>query len=82
MGKLIFVFLVLAQSAHGNVVGVDTQNFNPANDGLDFVTPEQIQELAEAVIAHRLVMDPQARFSGRTAANVVKEVMKKILVPA
>jgi MoxR-like ATPase len=51
-------------------------------DGLDFVTPEQIQELAVAVIAHRLVMEPQARFSGVTARGVVEEILKKIKVPA
>jgi MoxR-like ATPase len=51
-------------------------------DGLDFVTPEQIQELAGSVIAHRLVMQPQARFSGLTARGVVEDVVKKIKVPA
>src|SRR5690242_16800546 len=51
-------------------------------DGLDFVTPEPIQELATAVIAHRLVMEPQARFSGLTARGVVEEVVKKVRVPA
>jgi MoxR-like ATPase len=51
-------------------------------DGLDFVAPEQIQELAVPVIAHRLVMEPQARFSGQTARGVVEEVVKKIKVPA
>src|SRR5262249_18249259 len=51
-------------------------------DGLDFVTPEQIQELAVSVIAHRLVMEPQARFSGLTARGVIEAVLKKIPVPA
>ena len=51
-------------------------------DGLDFVTPEQIQELAVPVIAHRLIMEPQARFSGQTARGVVEEVAKKTRVPA
>ena len=51
-------------------------------DGQEFVTPEPIQELAVAVIAHRMVMDPQARFSGVTARGVVEEVLKKIPVPA
>ena len=50
--------------------------------GLEFVTPEQIQELAAPVIAHRLVMEPQARFSGLTARNVVEEALKKLKVPA
>jgi MoxR-like ATPase len=51
-------------------------------DGLDFVTPELIQELAVPVIAHRLVMQPQARFSGLTARGVVEEAIKKLKVPA
>lgn len=51
-------------------------------DGLDFVTPEQIQELAVPAIAHRLVMEPQARFSGLTPRGVVQDVLKKLKVPA
>jgi MoxR-like ATPase len=51
-------------------------------DGADFVTPEQIQELAVPVIAHRLVMEPQARFSGLSARGVVEDVLKKLKVPA
>ncbi len=50
-------------------------------DGLDFVTPDQIQELAVPVIAHRLVMEPQARFSGLTTRGVVDAVVKKLPVP-
>lgn len=51
-------------------------------DGLEFVSPDQIQELAVSAIAHRLVMEPQARFSGQTARGVVEEVLKKTKVPA
>lgn len=51
-------------------------------DGQDYAAPEQIQELAEAVIAHRLVLEPQARFSGLTGRRVVEGILKKIPVPA
>jgi MoxR-like ATPase len=51
-------------------------------DGLEFVTPEQVQELVAPVIAHRLVMEPQARFSGLTARSVVEEAVRKLKVPA
>jgi MoxR-like ATPase len=44
--------------------------------------PEQIQTLAVPVIAHRLVLEPQARFSGLTARGVVEEVIRKMRVPA
>ncbi|MBD2291923.1 MoxR family ATPase [Anabaena sphaerica FACHB-251] len=50
-------------------------------DGYEFVTPEHIQELAVSVISHRLVMEPQARFSGKTATGVVEYIIKSVPVP-
>src|SRR3989442_1369729 len=47
-----------------------------------FVVPEHVQELAVPVLAHRLVIDPQARFSGVTARGIVEEIVKKVPVPA
>lgn len=44
-------------------------------------TDEQIQELVIDAIAHRLVMEPQARFSGITAVGVVQEILDSIPVP-
>ena len=51
-------------------------------DGDDFVKPEHIQELAVPVIAHRLVLDPQAKFAGVTPAGLVAELIKDVKVPA
>lgn len=51
-------------------------------DGLEFVTPDHLQELAVPVLAHRLALDPQARFSGRTARGVVEEILRQVPVPA
>ena len=51
-------------------------------EGGDFVVPEQIQALAVPVIAHRLVLEPQARFSGLTARGVVEDIIRKLRVPA
>jgi MoxR-like ATPase len=51
-------------------------------DGLDFVTPDHVQELAGPVIAHRLALDPQAKFSGVTARGVVEEILRTTPVPS
>ena len=51
-------------------------------DDLDFVTPDQIQEMAVPVIAHRLALEPQAKFSGASAAGIVREILKTTEVPA
>lgn len=51
-------------------------------DRREFVTPEYIHEIATSVIAHRIVIDPQARFSGVTARKIVEEILRRIPVPA
>ena len=51
-------------------------------DDESYVSPEHVQELAVPVIAHRLALDPQARFSGATATSVVEEIVKTVAVPA
>lgn len=50
-------------------------------DGYEFVTPDHIQEIAVPVIAHRLILDSQARFSGVSALSVVEEIIKTVPVP-
>ena len=51
-------------------------------DGREFVTPENVQEIAVPVIAHRTMLDPRARFSGVTARGIVEDILNKIPVPA
>lgn len=50
-------------------------------DGRDFVIPEDIQDIAVPVVAHRVVMEPQARFSGLSAERVVEEALRSVAVP-
>jgi MoxR-like ATPase len=50
-------------------------------DGLDYVAPEQVQEAAVPVIAHRLAIDPEARFSGATAAGLVADILRAVRAP-
>lgn len=50
-------------------------------DGLDYVTPDHIQELARPVIAHRLMLDSQARFSGITADGIITDLLQSVPVP-
>ena len=50
-------------------------------EGRDFVTPETIQELAPDVIAHRLVIAPEAKFNGLTGRSIVEDILEKTPVP-
>ena len=51
-------------------------------DDMEFIIPEHIHEIAESVIAHRLVLNSQARFSGIETRDVVRDVLKTVPVPA
>jgi len=50
--------------------------------GDDFVKPDHIRDMAVSVLAHRLSLDPSAKFSGLTAQQVVAELLKSMAVPA
>jgi MoxR-like ATPase len=50
-------------------------------DDREFITPDHIQELASTVIAHRIVLDPEAQFSGVTPDDIVTEALNNTPVP-
>lgn len=50
-------------------------------DGVAYVTPDHIQELVFAIVAHRLVLDVNARFSGTTAALILERLLSEVAVP-
>ena len=51
-------------------------------EGQEFVSPEQVHELALPVLAHRIVLDPQAKFAGASGATLVTELLRETAVPA
>jgi MoxR-like ATPase len=52
-----------------------------ALDGRDFVVPDDVQGLAEPVLAHRLVLARDALLDGGTAGSVLREVVRDVPVP-
>ena len=53
-----------------------------AAQGRPYVLPADVQDLAEVVWAHRLVMDPDAEFAGATAADVITRALADAPVPS
>lgn len=50
-------------------------------NGRDFVTPDYIQALAVPVIAHRLVLEPDAKFSDLSSTSIVEQILTDTPVP-
>ena len=74
--------VLLGASPRASLSLVKTSQALAMFDGEAFVAPEHVQEMAVSVIAHRIVMDSQARFSGVTAEHVVTDLLKTIPVPS
>ena len=50
-------------------------------NGRDFVSPEDVQRMAEPVLAHRLVLSPEARMRNMTAERILAGIMGSVQVP-
>jgi MoxR-like ATPase len=51
-------------------------------EGRTYVLPDDVKALAEPVLAHRLVLDPEAEFDGVTATSVVGRILLDVVPPA
>ena len=50
-------------------------------DGRSFVSPDDVKAAAEPVLAHRLILAPEARSAGLGPEDLVREAMEKTPVP-
>lgn len=50
--------------------------------GRTYVTPDDVKALAESILAHRLVLDPEAEFDGVTAEAVIGQVLLEVAPPS
>ena len=53
-----------------------------ALDGRDFVVPDDVQALAEPVLAHRLLLSRDTALAGETAGSVLRDLLREVPVPA
>ena len=52
-----------------------------ALDGRDFVTPEDLREVAGPALRHRLILTPEEEMEGRRPGDVIDEIVEEIDVP-
>jgi MoxR-like ATPase len=49
--------------------------------GRDFVVPDDVKELVTPVLAHRIILSPEARLRGRDARQLLEEIVETVNVP-
>ena len=73
--------LTLGASPRAGLALYKTSQARAALNGRDFVTPDDVKELALPVLSHRLIVASNARLRGRTAGQVLREILAGASVP-
>jgi len=73
--------LALGASPRAGIALLRVAKARALGEGRDFVLPEDVQALAAPVLAHRLILAPEARSAGVTAEEVVREAVEGTPVP-
>jgi MoxR-like ATPase len=47
----------------------------------DFVTPDDIKEMAEPVLGHRIILTPEAEMEGMTLKDLLRQIFERVEVP-
>jgi MoxR-like ATPase len=71
----------LGASVRGALALIRTAKTHAAALGRHYVIPDDVKSLAEPVLAHRLLLDPEAEFDGVTASSVIAQVLIETAPP-
>jgi MoxR-like ATPase len=71
----------LGLSARGCLAFIRVAKTWAAADGRDCVVPDDVKELAEPVLCHRLLLDAEAQFSGVTIDTVIDKLLDSVAPP-
>ena len=72
----------LGASVRGGLALVRCSKVWAASQGREFVLPDDVKDLAQPVLAHRLILDSEAEFAGVTQAEVVARVLEVTAPPS
>jgi len=71
----------LGASPRGSLALFRTAQARAAVLGRDYVIPDDVKALAEAGLAHRVIVGPAARIKDVTARSIVQEILRNVPVP-
>lgn len=74
-------YLYLGASPRASIAILEAAKANAALQGRDFVTPEDVKYVAEAVLAHRIQLTPEKEMEGFTPAYIVQQLIESVEIP-
>ena len=73
--------LYLGASPRASLAILRSSKVNAAIKGRDFVTPEDILEMAPHVLRHRIILTPEKEMEGLTPDDLITTILQNIEVP-
>ena len=73
--------LFLGASPRASVALLNSCKALAALRGRDFITPDDVQELAFPVLRHRIILTPEREMEGSTPDDLIKLILEKTEVP-
>ncbi len=71
----------LGVSPRGSLGLLRAARVGAAASGRTYVTPEDVKVMAQATLAHRIILRPDAEIQGRTAQDVIARALQAVPVP-
>ncbi len=71
----------LGASPRGSLALFNATRAWAAMQGRDYVTPDDVKDLAEPALAHRIIVSPSARMRNIDARGIVRELLTMVPVP-
>ncbi|MBW4032222.1 MAG: MoxR family ATPase [Acidobacteria bacterium] len=72
----------LGVSVRGALALVRAAKTLAAASGRHYVIPDDVKSLADSVLSHRLVLDPEAEFDGVTPSSVIAQLLLETVPPS
>jgi MoxR-like ATPase len=72
----------LGVSVRGALALVRSAKTLAAASGRHYVVPDDVKSLAEPVLAHRMILDPEAEFDGVTASSIIGQLLLETSPPS
>ena len=73
--------LYLGASPRASIAILNASKAHAAIRGRDFVTPDDIKEVAYAVLNHRLIVSPEKEMEGITTSLIIKQILESVEIP-
>jgi len=73
--------LYIGASPRASIALLDAAKTQAAIDGRDFVIPEDIKNVATAILGHRVVLMPEKEMEGYTSAAIIQQIIDRVEIP-